>query len=77
MTFGAGKLVSQNAAGTVIDQSDEFEIKGILEMDELCRAYLEQYDRVCADYLEKIHAQLPIAVGDEQYFEFKVVNISP
>jgi hypothetical protein len=71
MTFGEGKLVSRDAAGIVKHQSDDFEIKGILEMDGHCRAYLEQYDNVCADYLKTIHAKLPMVINDEQYYEFK------
>lgn len=72
MTFGAMKLTLRDSTGKVMDHSDDFEVKGILEMDQQCRAYLNAYDRTCADYLSKIHARLPIAIGDEQYFEFKV-----
>jgi len=71
MTFGEMKLTLRDSAGNAIDQLADFEVKGIPEMDRLCKAYLDKYDLVCADYLSEIHARLPITVGDEQYFEFK------
>jgi hypothetical protein len=77
MTFGGMKLTLRDSTGKVIDQSDDLEIKGILEMDNLCRQYLDEYDRVCAAYLKAIHAKLPITVGDEQYFEFEAKVSNP
>lgn len=71
MTFGAMKLALHDSTGKVINQSSDFEVKGIPEMDQLCRAYLDKYDRTCADYLSAIQTRLPITVADEQYFEFK------
>jgi hypothetical protein len=77
MTFGAGKVILRDSAGELIGQSDDFEIKGIIEMDRLCQTHLDEYDRVCADYLRAIQTRLPTTVGDERYFEFKVPSSSP
>ena len=71
MTFGAMQLTLRDSAGNAIDQAADFEVRGIPEMDRLCKAYIDKYDRVCADYLSEIHSSLPITIGDEQYFEFK------
>ncbi len=77
MTFGGMKLTLRDSTGKVIDQSDNLGIKGIPEMDSLCRQYLDEYDRVCAAYLKAIHAKLPVTIGDEEYFEFKAKVPNP
>ena len=77
IVFDAMKLVLRDATGTVIDQSDDLEIKGVLELDKQCKQYLDEYDSVCSDYLKAIHARLPMTVGDENYFEFKLPAPNP
>jgi len=72
MTFGTMKLTLRDLTGKAVDHSDDFKVKGIPEMEQQCGAYLDAYDHTCADYLSKIHARLPIAIGDEQYSELKV-----
>ena len=67
MTFGGFKVTSHNSSGNIVDQSTDLEINGIIEMDNQCRDYLDKYDRVCAKYLAKIQAKLPITIGNEQY----------
>lgn len=37
MTFGGMKLTLRDSTGKIIDQSNDLEIKGISEMDDLCR----------------------------------------
>ena len=77
MTFGAFKLVLRDATGIVIHQSDDLEIKGIPVLDKQCKQYLDEFDRICSDYLKAIHARLPITVGDENYLEFKLSAPNP
>ncbi len=71
MAFGDMKHILSGPTGAIIDESDDFEITGIVEMDNLCRQYLDEYDDACTSYLKAILAKLPITIGDEQYFEFK------
>ncbi|MFZ1508774.1 MAG: hypothetical protein WAV74_18550 [Anaerolineae bacterium] len=77
MAFGAMKLTLRDATGTAIDQSDDLEIKGVLDLDKQCKQYLDEYDSICSDYLKAIHARLPIDVGDEKYLEFKLPTPNP
>jgi hypothetical protein len=71
MAFGEMRLNVRDQRGNLVDQSDDFEVKGIPELDRNCRQYLDDYDHVCSDYLAAIHAKLPITVGDESYYQFK------
>lgn len=68
MTFGGMKLKRRDSEGRLVEEADDFEVKGIPELDQLCKEYLNQYDLVCADYLVKIQAKLPMVIGDERYF---------
>jgi hypothetical protein len=77
LSFGGMKLTLRNSAGKVIDHADDLEIKGIPEIDTLCGQYLDEYDRVCANYLNAIHAKLPVAIGNEKYYEFKAKASTP
>jgi len=67
MTFGGFKVISHDSLGNIVDQSTDLEIRGIIEMDNQCREYLNKYDSVCAEYLTKIQTKLPITIGNEQY----------
>jgi hypothetical protein len=77
MAFGSMVHTLRDAKGAVIDQSDDFEVKGIPELDGQCKQYLNEYDNVCTDYLKTIHARLPLTVGDEKYFEFNLSTSNP
>ena len=59
------------------DQSDDLEIKGVPELDKQCKQYLDEYNSICSDYLKAIHAKLPMTVGNENYFEFKLPASNP
>jgi hypothetical protein len=77
MAFGSMEHTLRDATGAMIDQSDDFEVKGIPELDGQCKQYLDEYDNVCTDYLKAIHAKLPLTVDDEMYFEFKLSTSNP
>ncbi len=74
MAFCDWKLMSRNAAGNLIDRSTDLSIKGIPELHRYCTKYLEEYDNVCAKYLEAIIAKLPVTVGDGRYEAFRALG---
>jgi hypothetical protein len=76
LTFGAMKLTVRDRAGKVVNQSADMEIGGIPELSTECSKYINKYDQICADYLGKIGAKLPVTVGDIEYSEFKKIPAS-
>jgi hypothetical protein len=67
LTFGGGRLEVRDAAGNMTDQSVDLEVGGIPELHKECTAYLDEYDRVCADYLAQIMVKLPMTMGNVEY----------
>jgi hypothetical protein len=67
MTFGEFKIVVRDPAGTVVEQSDDLEIRGIIEVDVMCTAYLDEYEEVCADFLHAIAQKLPYETNNFRY----------
>jgi len=55
LTFGGFKLRTLDNAGNVIEESSDFEIKGMSELHNICGSYLAEFDAVCADYLRDLH----------------------
>ncbi len=72
LTFGDANLISRNKSGETVEQSLDLKVGGIPELDLHCREYLSEYDYNCTNFLKLIHSNLPIQIGDEYYFEFKV-----
>ena len=66
VTFGPMQIKMSDASGNAMRKSDDFEIR-IPEMNDQCVAFLDEYDRVCSDYLKEIKKKLPITVDDHQY----------
>lgn len=71
ITFRKGTIISRDSAGEIIDKSADFEIRGISEMKTQCMNYIDKYDSVCAEYLCRIKASLPITVDNIQYVDFQ------
>ena len=67
ITFGEGQLHWYDAGSNIVSQSSDFEIKGIPQLHSYCTEYLDEYDRVCADYLTQIRAKLPITIDGVTY----------
>ena len=76
LEFGGFTLNSCNAAGDIIERSDDLKIKGLLELHEHCAEYLGKYDDFCANYLEAIASKLPLSEGNSRYFAFEK-NLTP
>jgi hypothetical protein len=70
MTFGGFQVTMRDALGNITGKSDDFKIVGILEMDGQCSTYLDEYDRVCAAYLNAIMTKLPKRVDNYEYKAF-------
>ncbi len=58
MKFGAFRHVRRAPDGTILSQSEEIELPGIPELNRECLDYLEKFDRVCAEYLDRLHKEL-------------------
>ncbi len=71
LTFGGMTLNFRDAAGNTLGQSSDLEIGGIIELNAQCMDYLNEYDEVCATYLENVVAKLPITTNNIQYVAFK------
>ncbi len=76
LAFCNGKLISHDAEGNIIEKSTDLSIKGIPELQRYCTEYLNEYDNVCAKYLEAIIAKLPITVGEGRYEAFRVLSVT-
>jgi len=66
-TFSEGTLSFRDMMGNVIAQSSDMEIGGIIELNERCMEFLDEYDRTCATYLENIVSKLPVTIDNIQY----------
>lgn len=67
MAIFPGTLVVRNESGQALNKSTELTIRGILEIDRECMAYLNQFDSVCANYLFAIRARLPLTRDGRTY----------
>jgi len=76
ITFGSLRLIHHDSSGHITDQSDDFEIKGIAELNGLCSQYLAEYDRVCSIYLQTIHTKLPIKINNNRYYAFNNIDVN-
>lgn len=71
ITFGGAKLVIHDSSGNVAGQAVDLEIAGIPELHMACLDYLDEYDRVCSEYLDEILKKLPITYNETRYYRFK------
>lgn len=70
LTFGSGKHIRNNESGSVLEESSDFEINGILEVHSQCMKYIDKYDKVCADNLHGIISTLPVIHNNVEYSAF-------
>jgi hypothetical protein len=70
LSFGSGKHILKNESGSVLEESSDFEINGILEVHSHCMKYIDKYDQVCADYLGGIITTLPVIHNNVEYIAF-------
>lgn len=70
LTFGSGKRIRKNESGSVLEESSDFEINGILELHNHCMKYIDKYDQVCANYLRGIIITLPVIHNNVEYIAF-------
>ena len=68
LSFGGFTSIIKDSHGKVIEQSSDFEIKGVIEMHKYCSEYLDKYDKVCATYLTEIKARLPAKDSDDTLY---------
>ncbi len=57
LTFGAGRFGATDASGQRVESKD-IEVPGVRVAHKHCLLYLEQYDKMCCDYLETLQAAL-------------------
>jgi len=74
MQFGSFRLLSKDASGNMLEQSEDLEINGVIELHQKCTNYLHSYDEVCANYLEAIISKLPVEIDNVRYYAFRSIN---
>lgn len=71
ITFGNGEIISRDSQGNLLGKSDDHKIQGISEMNIYCMEYINEYDRICAEYFNNIKGKLPITVDGILYVDLK------
>jgi len=67
LCFFSCRIDCKDSDGKMVHTSEDLEIKGIHELHENCTKYLEEFDSVCAEILEKISCELPLKNGDKEF----------
>ena len=62
LTFGAGHFGATDASGQRVESKD-LEVPGVRVAHKHCLLYLEQYDKMCCDYLQALLAALSCKGG--------------
>lgn len=57
LSFGSGRFVVTDSSGQRVESKD-LEVPGVRAAHEHCLPYLNEYDKMCCDYLEALQAAL-------------------
>ena len=69
LTFGGLRYRCHRPDGTTLESGDH-EVAGLVDTHARCVDYLEQWDRVCAEYLSGLLDRMPHRVGEGRWEAF-------